>query len=141
MQYLIENYSKRPYINCIGIVMKFGLLGSNILFGSSDSFHDDFLCTKSEVCQFDEWECLSWQIFGFEQNIFGFQIAMRYTVIVKFLNTFTDLQNTFKSFLFVHAIVFAEVEHIPASINKYQRDPPEQYSVIYQTASCYSMIS
>jgi len=60
-------------------------------------------------------------------------------MIMKLLNAFTDLQDTFKPFLLVHTIIFAEVENIPASIDNYHKDPPEQYYVIYQTASCYSM--
>jgi hypothetical protein len=50
MQDLIEYNTQRPHINSICIIMEFGLLRSNVLFGASYRFHNNFLGAESEIC-------------------------------------------------------------------------------------------
>jgi hypothetical protein len=62
-------------------------------------------------------------------------------VVVQFLHAFADLQYAVESVALAHLVVFAEVEGVPDYGQRYQSEPPEQYSVMYQTASGWSMIS
>ena len=62
-------------------------------------------------------------------------------VVVQFLHALADLQDALQTLLLVHLVVLAEVERVPNSRGKYHSDPPEQYSVIYQTISGCSMMS
>ena len=121
--------------------MKLGLLWRDVLFGSCNSFHNDFLSTESEVSQFDERQCLSSDILSFKQNVFGFEVAVRNTMVMQFLNALAYLQDTLQTLLFAHLVVLTQIQRIPKSSIKYQRDPPEQYSVMYHTTSGWSIMS
>ena len=71
--------------------MKFGLLGSNILFSSCDSLHYDFLGAQTEVSQLDKGERFANKILWFQQNILRFQVSVGDSMIMKFLDSLADL--------------------------------------------------
>ena len=52
VQNLVADYSQRPNVDCIGIIMKFSLFRGNILFCACDCLHDYLLSTETEICQF-----------------------------------------------------------------------------------------
>ena len=62
--------------------MKSSLFWSNILFGSSDCFHDNFLGAEAEICYFDGWYGFAKNILSFEKNILWFKISMCDSMIV-----------------------------------------------------------
>ena len=65
VQHLIQNDAQRPHINSIGVIVKLGLFGSDILFSSSYGLHDDLLSAEPEICQLDEGDGFTWSILCF----------------------------------------------------------------------------
>jgi hypothetical protein len=56
-------------------------------------------------------------------------------MVMQFLDALADLEDALETLLLVQFVVFADVECVPGLRNTYQSDPPEQYSVMYQTVS------
>ena len=107
VQNLVKNDAKRPHINRIGVVMKFSLLWCNVLLGTRNGLHNDFLSTESEISQLDLGEGFPNQVFGFEQDVLRFQIPMSNSVVMQFLNSLAHLQNTFQCLFLPHLVIFA----------------------------------
>lgn len=57
---------------------------------------------------------------------------MSYSMVVKLFNSFAYLMNYLKGVFLVHLIILAVIESVPELKWGYQRDPPSQYSVMYQ---------
>lgn len=107
MQYFIQNDAQRPHIHRIGVIMKLGLFWRDILLCSRYGLHDDLLGAEPEVCQFNQRERFASDIFGLEQYVLWLEIAMRYPMIMQFLNPLTDLQNTLQTLLLIHLVILA----------------------------------
>jgi hypothetical protein len=60
---------------------------------------------------------------------------MSNAMIMKFLHSFANLQDTLQTISLAHLIIFTQIEGVPNYQLHYHSDPPEQYSVIYHTAS------
>ena len=125
MQNLITNYTQRPHIHSICIVMKPSLFWSNVLLCTSNRFHDDFLGAETEICYFDGWNGLTRDILGFEENVLGFKIPMGDSMIVQLLNPLTNLQDALESVFFSQFVIFGSIECIPqrSSLTKFSNVP------------------
>lgn len=93
MQNFIKDDAQRPHINGIGVIMKLGLLGCDVLLRASDCLHDDLLGTESKISQFDKGKWLPTNVLGLEEYILGLEIAMGDAVVMQFLYSLADLQD------------------------------------------------
>lgn len=50
MQDLIKDNAQGPYIHCICIIVKLGLLWGDVFLRPCYGLHDDLLSAESEVC-------------------------------------------------------------------------------------------
>ena len=55
----------------------------------------------------------SWDILGFQEYVFWFEVSMGDSVIMQLLDSLADLQDALEAILLVHFVVLAEVESIP----------------------------
>ncbi len=69
MQDLIEDDPQRPYIDCIGVIMKLSLFRCDVFLSSSDSLHDDLLSTESKISQFNDRHVLARCVLGLEKDV------------------------------------------------------------------------
>jgi hypothetical protein len=115
VQNLIKNDSQRPNIDSVGVVVKPRLFGSDVLLCACNGFHNDFLSAESEVGDFDDGNGFPSNVFGFEEYVFGFEVAVSDTMVVQFFHSLTDLIDDFECILFVHFVVRAHVQSVPAS--------------------------
>lgn len=87
--------------------MKLCLLWSNILLRSRNSFHYNFLRTKPKVRKFNKRKRLPRYILSLEEYIFGFEVSMSDSMIMKFLDTLANLQHTLKTLFFSKLVPLA----------------------------------
>jgi hypothetical protein len=107
MEDLVEDDAQRPDIDRVGVVVKLGLLGSDVLLGACDGLHDDLLGAEPEVCQFDEGKRLPDDVLGLQQNVFGLQVAVSDPVVVELLDALADLQDALQGLPLSHLVVLA----------------------------------
>lgn len=94
MQYFIKDDAKRPHVNSIGVIMKLGLFGCDVLLSACDGLHDYLLGAEPKICKFYQRERFASRILGLEEYILWLEIAMSDPVIVQFLHSLADLQDT-----------------------------------------------
>jgi hypothetical protein len=80
-------------------------------------------------------------ILSLEQNVLRFEIPVGDAMVMQFPDPQTNLINDLQRIFFGHAVLRTVIKRIPESGTPYHRDPPSQYSTMYQMQLWLSIMS